>query len=298
MNLLYLRYFYEVSRSQSFTEAARLLRVSQPALSKMVRQLEDQLGTELLIRRKTGLTLTSDGHVLFSSAAKIFSEVKWVNSKLNSKSHELRGDWCLGASDSLAIHFLPHLIGAFKSKHAKVKISLFSGVSSQIKTELQFDRCQLGMFFNEPTKAEGFDYVKVADTEFWVMISRKFKTKEQKEITISDLKSLKIPRIESRHRDYQEGFVAHFHSKKLGFTDEPWLEVNNHEVKKALCEAGVGFAILTRLTVEDAYKSGTLLRVRTPMKLSAPIYAVWKKQMPLDSISEAFLSDLKSFIQK
>lgn len=298
MNLLHLRYFYEVARTKSFMETSRNLRISQPAISKMVRLLEEDLGRMLFERSRKGVRLTEQGEILFETASRIFSEAEAGREKLLSDTEILQGSWSFGVSDNIALYLIPEVLGKFKEKHSKLKISLFSGTSTQIKTELQADRCRLGIFYTPPKASEPFEFKKIHETEFWIVIAKKNRWLKRTSMTLEDLKKVNVPRIESRHSDYSSVFPAHFHSNRLGLTESPWLEVNQHEIKKKLVLGGFGFALLTKHTVEKEVKEGLLSRVRSPLALPAPIYAVWRKERMTGRVSDEFLRDFTAFLNK
>lgn len=292
MNLLHLKYFYEVARTGSFMESARSLRVSQPAISKMVKLLEADLGVTLLNRTRQGMKLTEDGELLFQSASRIFMEAENAATKLRSAARELEGEWTLGASDNIALYLVPQLLGEFRERHPGLRVGLFAGTSSQIKDELKYDRCNLGIFFTPLKSSEPFEFQQIFETEFWVVIAKNNRWLKKPGLKLADLRKAAVPRMESRHSDYSGGFPAHFHSKKLGLTERPWLEVNQHEVKKKLVLGGFGYALLTKHTVEKEVKSGELIRVEC-QRLPAPVFAVWRKGQELGSASTVFLDAWK-----
>lgn len=292
MNLLHLQYFYEVARAGSFTEAARVLRISQPAVSKMVGLLEQQVDAKLLERSRRGVKLTQAGEHLFRSASRVFAEVREATARLQSSGGPFRGEWSVGISDNIALYLAPRLIGEFKRANPELRMTVFAGTSSQIKSELLYDRCRLGIFYTPVGRAEAFESQVLCETEFWIVISARHswvREHKGKGLTLARLAQAGVPRIESRHRDYSGGFPAHFHSSKLGLTAQPWIEVNQHELKKRLVLEGFGFALLTQHTVEAEVSSGKLVRIAAPRPLQSPIYAAWRKGAHLDPVSEAFL---------
>lgn len=296
MNLLYLKYFYEVARAGSVTEGSARLRVSQPAVSKMIRALEDDLGAQLLERRPRGVRLTAEGALAFEHAGRIFAEVRGLSENLRQSAPCLKGEWSLGASDTLAVYLLPKLLAKMKKTHPDLRVSLFAGTSSGIKEEMLRDRCDLGIFFTPPRADEPFEALPCLATEFWIVAAPSLAPKSRKgasiPVPLRDLK--KLPRIESRHADYSGGFPAHFHSAGLGLTDPPYLEVNNHEVKKRLVIAGTGYALLIRESVEEEVQRGTLVRILTPKPLQATIFQVNRKGRALGRASREFLALMKS----
>jgi len=295
MNLLHLEQFYEVAKAGSVSTGARKLRLSQPAISKSIKLLEEDLGAKLFERTKRGVHLTPAGTLAFEHASRIFSEAKHLRDRIQTERDELTGEWCLGASDNLSIHLLPKLLAAMKTDHPALRIQIFSGTSSDIKEQLYADRCDAGLFFTPPGTTESFRFEEVAMMEFWIVLGAKsIWAKQKKKWTLADLRAGAIPRIESRHKDYTGGFPAHFQSKKLGLPPSPYLEANLHEVKKRLVLEGAGYALLVKHAVEEDVRKGLLLRIPTPSPLPAPIYWVTRKGRAPNRASMDFLERIRS----
>ena len=297
MNLLHLEQFYEVAKAGSVTTGARKLRLSQPALSKSIRLLEEALGTRLFERTKRGIHLTPAGQLAFEHAGRIFSEARSLGDRIQTTGKELTGEFSLGASDNLSIHVLPKILTAMKLAHPKLRIQLFSGTSSTIKEELFSERCDAGLFFTAPGTTEGLNYEAVGKTEFWIVIAKNSPwAKGKKKLSLADLKKDSVPRIDSRHKDYAGGVPAHFHSNKMGLGGTPFLEANLHEVKKQLVLEGAGYCFLIKETVEKEVAKGSLIRIPTPTPLTNEIYWVTRKGRISNRVTEEFLERLKKFI--
>ena len=92
MNSIQLEYFLNVAKCGSFTVAAKKLFVSQPALSKQVRQLEEELGTLLFVRLPNGVNLTPEGKKLLEQSEDIVRRIKNIPSVLNDLHHTVSGE--------------------------------------------------------------------------------------------------------------------------------------------------------------------------------------------------------------
>jgi DNA-binding transcriptional LysR family regulator len=294
MNLLHLEHFYEVAKAGSVSVGARKLRLSQPAVSKSIRLLEENMNTRLFERTKRGMHLTSAGRIAFDHAGRIFSEARKLADRILTEKEAITGEWCLGASDNLAVYLLPKALARLKRRHPELVIQVFSGASTAIKEELYADRCEAGLFFTPPSATENLRAEVVSESEFWIVLGAdsewtKNRKGGKKAWTLADLRAGTVPRIESRHKDYTGGFPAHFHSRKLELPGGPYIEANLHEVKKRLVLEGAGYALLIRHSVEAEVKSGALIRIPTPTPLRAPIYWVTRKGRATHRANDEFL---------
>jgi DNA-binding transcriptional LysR family regulator len=295
MNLLHLQYFYEIAKSGSISLAAKRLRVSQPAVSKMVKTLEQNLGVTLFERRRKGIVLTHAGKEALHSAAQIFSQAQALEKKLSQNSGVLTGELNLGVSDNLAIHIFPELLDRFKKSHPGVKLSLFAGTSNQIKDELKAGRCEVGIFYTPVSAHEDFISEEVGRAEFLIVIGKKSHWETAlKKLTLENLKKVKVPKIGSRLVDYKGGSIpAHFHMNQLGLTQSASIEANNHEVQKKLALRGHGYCLQIRHAIEKELKLGQLIQIKTPSPLWSPIYWVVPKGRSLSAEAEEFLALVK-----
>lgn len=295
MNLHHLRYFVEVVKHKSYTKAALQLRISQPALSKQIRQFEESLGVPLLVRGRNGITLTPGGRLALDHAERIFSEARNLERALQSGEVEYSGEFCCGISDNLAIHVFPDALLKFRERHPKIRLQVFVGTSSDIKREILASRCEIGVFFTPLRSSEPFKAQVLTQIPFVIVVApatlRRIHSKK-KAFTLSDLRRSRLPRIESRHSDYAGGFPAHFHSRALGLDDPPWIEVNHHEVKKKLVLAGAGYSILTYPTAAADIRAGNLIQISTPKPLLSPVYWV----MPRNQVESPLQTQLKQLL--
>jgi DNA-binding transcriptional LysR family regulator len=133
LNLHLLRLFVAVARHSSFSRAAETLHVSQPAVSKGVRDFEAQIGSRLLERSgHGGVMLTEAGGLLMRHAATLFAAERAAEEELAHLRGLARGSLSVGGSTSVATYQLPALLGAFHKRHPKVELRLTSGNTRKI----------------------------------------------------------------------------------------------------------------------------------------------------------------------
>ncbi len=296
INLLKLRYFYEVARLGSISRGAQSLRISQPSVTKMVRELEEQLEVKLFDRKTRGVSLTEAGVRAYSHASRIFAEVAELGHSMK-KDEKIGGKWSIALSDTLAIYTIPSVIAKMQRDHPTLKTEIIVGTSTDVKRELLLDQADCGLFFTPLSQDEPFDAQKIFEAEFWLVVSPKILNgRTVKTLSLEQLKRLKLARLESRHSEYRASTVASLHSQKLGLTGAPKIQVNSHEVKKQLVIEGAGYSILTALTVEKEVRSGALIRVSTPVRLVSPVYFVVKKGRTWTPTIRAFVRELSAHL--
>lgn len=134
MNLHLLRIFFAVAREQRFSRAAEALHISQPAVSKGVRELEHQLDTALIERnrRKDGVRLTDMGQVLFEHATGIFALEKAAREDVQSRLGLNRGSLTIGASTTIAGYWLSTHLAAFAARYPDIDIDVRTGNTGQV----------------------------------------------------------------------------------------------------------------------------------------------------------------------
>lgn len=145
MELRHLRYFAAVGEALSFTRAAALLRVAQPALSRQVQDLEDEIGVDLLRRGPRGVTLTAEGKLFLEQVRELLKRadesIKKVRSLANGAYSELR----VGYSPTLAVEILPPGIETFRKSMPHAKLSLHDLSSDELVTGLRNGTLELAI---------------------------------------------------------------------------------------------------------------------------------------------------------
>ena len=139
MNSRQLEYFFAVAQSGSFTTASQRLHISQPALSKQLHLLEDELGAPLLIRRPHGICLTPEGRKLMSQAAEVSRIIRGIPSAIKDIQHDVSGDLNIACSPNLG-HFITDLL--------KRVLSRYPGIRPRIR---EADTCMHDAMFHNGT---------------------------------------------------------------------------------------------------------------------------------------------------
>jgi DNA-binding transcriptional LysR family regulator len=132
MDLTHLRYFQTIATCGSLTAAARVLRVSQPTLTVAMHNLEERLGTTLLLRERTGVRLTTTGEELLRHAAEIFALIERAEQQIKGLESGDVGSFVVGCHESLGAYFLPDFMTSFLREAPRIEISLWNGSSDAV----------------------------------------------------------------------------------------------------------------------------------------------------------------------
>lgn len=180
-----LKVFYAVANRLSFTKAANELNISQPAVTKHIKEIENQLNTKLFDRKGTTIQLTESGKILFVYAEKsrqLYRDLEFAISQLNKQE---KGKLKIGASTTIAQYILPEILAKFSSYYKDINIELVTHNSEDISTLLKNGQIDLGIVEGE-SKSSYFDYQKFKRDEI-VLVCKADHRLANKNFKIKDL---------------------------------------------------------------------------------------------------------------
>ena len=136
MDVRVLRYFLTVAREASFSRAADALYMSQPTLSRQIRDLEEELGTTLFVRTNRNVTLTRDGMRLRRRAQEIVELMDRTREEFENLDEDISGDVCIGSGETHAMRALARVAIDVRREHPGVRYHLFSGNADDVAERL------------------------------------------------------------------------------------------------------------------------------------------------------------------
>ena len=185
--------FLEVARNLSFTKAAATLFISQPAITKHIKQLESDYQVSLFTRKGNAIALTDAGKIVLQSLKKAKDIERQLNSELSShqKSKVVRGELKLGASTTVALYIIPPVLSAFRKKFPQVKIHLFNRNSESVLDALLNNEIDLGIIEGKRGMARVHSSHFLTD-EVIPVCSAQSPLHLRKKITVRDLLDLPV----------------------------------------------------------------------------------------------------------
>ena len=167
MELRALRYFVEVVRQQSFTVAAEQMFVTQPTISKMVKSLEDEIGSPLLLRDGRQMVLTDAGRIVYQRGQDVLAAHAQLQAELNDLDTLGRGELTIGIPPMGGSLFTP-AIAAFRQRYPKIELKLFEQGSRAIETALIHGELELGGVL-QPVDPENIEVLPMTRQLLWLV---------------------------------------------------------------------------------------------------------------------------------
>lgn len=288
MELRVLQYFLAVAREQSVSGAAEYLHLSQPTLSRQLKDLEEELGKQLFIRGNRKTTLTEEGMLLRKRAEEILDLVQKTEKEITLNDETIAGDIHIGAGETDVIRILARAARQLQEKHPGIRIHISSGDSVDVTDELDKGLIDFGILF-DPKDLSKYDYLKIPQKDTWGVLMRRDAPLSLKDsIRPEDLWDK--PLILSRQ--HMEGSAL---SMWLGKSEAELNIVATYSLLyngSILVDEGVGYA-LTLDKIINTRGSDLCFKPLTPT-LQAGLCIVWKKYQVFTKASELFLHVLKS----
>lgn len=171
MELRVLRHFLTVAREENITRAAERLHVSQPAVSRQLAQLEEELGVKLFVRSNHHITLTEDGRMLRRRAQEIVDLTEKTQRDLKRRTSELTGEIAIGSGEVRSFSMLGAILLDFSALYPQVRYTLFSGNADRIKEKIENGTLDLGLLAM-PVDLLTYDFLRFPVAEEYGVLVR------------------------------------------------------------------------------------------------------------------------------
>ena len=160
MELRTLRYFLAVAREENMTEAANVLHVTQPTLSRQIADLERELGVVLFERTNRSCTLTGEGMRLRQRAEEIISLVEQAESELTDEGGELAGVIRIGGGETQVMRFVLQAFAELHREHPGITVELYTGNADAVEERLERGRLDFALLI-EPVNLEKYEWLRM-----------------------------------------------------------------------------------------------------------------------------------------
>ena len=261
LNLGYLTTFRLVIQRGSFSAAADLLGISQPAVSLQIRQLEQFLQTRLVERTGRGIKPTAAGQALLVHGERIQQAVDEAIRSVSEFSHDVSGTITLGTGATACIHLLPPLLQQLGRDYPLLRVGVTTGNTLDIVRAIEENRLDMGLV-TLPVSGRALDVTPVMDEEF-VFIASLDQQDGFQSLTPAALHAQPFIAFESGSgtRALIDGWFA-----AEGRILTPVMQLGSIEAIKRMVRAGLGYSIVPRMAVDlAADREGLCVLSLTPV---------------------------------
>lgn len=288
MEIRVLRYFLAVAREQNMTRAAKQLHVTQPTLSKQLKQLEEEVGKKLFHRSNYSIHLTEEGILLRKRAEDILNMVDKTMEEFQALDDITGGDIYIGAAESESFCYFASIAKRLQVRYPNVKFHLYSGNTEVIAERLDRGLLDFAIIVQEVDLSK-YNYIKIPTSETWGVIMRKDAPLAAREwITVDDL--LGLPLIVSR-QGLTEDYPKVFKEK----TDQMHIVATFDLIYNAsiMVRKGFGYALSFDKLIDTSEESELCFKPLLP-ELKTNMYIIWKKYQVFSPISEKLLYEIQN----
>ncbi|CAM2871869.1 LysR family transcriptional regulator [Lactobacillus crispatus] len=290
MELRVLNYFVATAQELNMTRAAQKLLVSQPALSRQIADLEDELGVKLFNRQPRHLTLTPAGQYLYEQAKEILTLASKTKSNLQS-SAVISGDLTIAAGESFAMQRLMNIVSNIIRDYPTVKIHILSGDYEFAERRLNTGAVDFAVIIGN-LPLDNYASLQLPEKDTWgVLMTKDDPLAKKSAITAEDLVGRNV--LNSQQAENRKYFDSWFGNYKEQINIIGTVNLNFNGTLLVKNKAAIMLTLDKLANISD--ESNLTFRPITPM-LKQPVTVIWKRETNLSPVADLFLNRLRASI--
>jgi len=282
--------FHEVAKHRSFSKAAEGLFISQPAVTKHIKELERRVGMGLIQRRKGGFSLTEAGKIIFRYSHKISSHLMEMENVLGSLQKDHRGLLKIGTTESYSRCLMPRLLSGFQAAHPAFKIALDVGNSDEIERNLLVYKNDLGLIglTRTSSKLEAIPFLK---EPLVLIVSPNHSLAKRKVVSLRELEGYPFI-IRAKGSTTRRIVLQAF--KDLEIRPSLLMEAGSSEFIKQWVSEGKGVSVIVKRIVGDEEKRGIIKTVPLMEKLHLEVALLYLREERANPAVKTFVNFIEN----
>lgn len=283
--------FCKVAKSKSFSEAAKDLYMTQPAVSQAMMQLERELDTRLFTRTPKGVSLTNEGSLLFEYANSAMNLIQVGEEKILEFKNLTTGELKIGVGDTISRYFLLPYLEAFHNQYPNIKFKIVNGTTLEICGIIKSGEVDIGIC-NFPLQEPSLELRPCIDIHDIFVYGEKFKAILSKPISLEEVSKLPLIFLESKSnsRQYVEEYMM-----SQGLKISPDFELGSHHLLLEFAKINLGIACVTKEFSQEFLDKGLVYEVQLTEAIpKRSIGVCFLKSVPLSPASTKFVEILEN----
>lgn len=290
MNLESFKTFYFAAQYGSISKASEQLYITQPAVSRAIKQLEDDMGCTLFIRTPKGVKLTQEGEVLYKYIDQAFNFISAAKKKIEDIKNLLSGEIRIGVSDTICKHYLlPHL-KRFNMAHPAIKVHVICPTTPEIISHLKAGKIDFGII-NMPFHDEQLHLKSIMEIQDCFVAGEKYKHLSTQKQPLSEI--VKHPLLLLERSSNSRLYIDRYFQEN-SISVRPDFELGNIDLLIQFARFDFGIACVIKNFIKDDLAKGNLYEIE-PLEKIPPrsIGAAWLKDVPLSIAASKLINSLE-----
>lgn len=286
-----LEYFKVVAEVQNYTKAAHILSISQPALSRAIANLEEDMGVKLFEKRGRGVELNIYGKILLEHLNVAFDEINLAEKQISTLVSPVKGNIRIAFTYTLGVSFVPYLIRDFNKKNPQVTFTMSQHPARIILEMLKNGDIDLCFCpdFSDLNYTDIFGKTVILVEDFHILVNKNHPLASKTEVNLKELKDEKFISYNS-DTFFKKPMLNFF--EKAGYMPNIAYEANEGSTIASFVSAGLGIAIIPQ-SININYNKTVPLKITYPV-CQRTLCMAWRKNSSLTPIANKF----KEFVIK
>ena len=282
--------FHTVARLGSFTRAASELGISQPAVSIQVKELERSLDTTLLIRMRSGVSLTDTGETVYDYTRRIFTLADEMTNAIQDLTGLESGRLTIGSSTTPGEYILPFAIGKFRERYPKVEVSLAISNTRNVIDQIISRELDLGMA-GAPVDIRGLASFLYGNDEVVLVTAPTHPLARRRSLKVQDVVDEAFLMRETGSATRR---AAEEHFSSMGARVRVVMELGSNEAVKRAASAELGVGVVSKFSVGPDVAAGYLKVLSVQgWRCERPLTVFYRDDTHISAVQRAFLSVLR-----
>lgn len=259
------RIFYVVAKNRNITKASKELNISQPAISKSIKNLEEQLGGQLFFRTKRGVILTDEGKEFYKYISQAIEYIYNAENKFSDLVNLETGCIKIGISTTLTKEFLLPYLEKFHYLYPKIDIQIVTSYTDDLMTKLKNGLIDILILnLNNKNYGNDIEIIKCRKIQDCFVVGEKFKSLASQELSFNELNNypLLLQAKGSSTREFLDDMA-----KANNITLKPNIELASYSLVSEFVKIGFGIGYVTRDYVKSAIKNKELFELNLKEKI-------------------------------
>ena len=290
VNFELYRIFYAVANANNITKAAEELMISQPAISKSIKKLEEQLGGQLFVRTKRGVILTDDGKEFYNYIKQAMEYIYNAENKFTDLINLNTGTIKIGVSTTLTKEFLLPYIEIFHKKYPKIDIQIVTNITTELIPKLRNGLIDI-IIFNvvDSVIEKDIEVIRCREVHDCFVVNESYKEVLNKKVSLKELNN--YPLILQSKGSNTRGFIDSF-AKENSVVLKPNVELASYSLVVEFAKIGLGIGYATKEYIKNELESKKLFEIDLVEKIPSRFIGIAISKTHLPSFSAKKLIEI------